>query len=89
MAGFYLAIGTSGNQFKNAPVVGRLMAELTGSCENGYDHDREPVKLTGPYTGHVLNAGFYFPPERTANGQQFLGGWLVLLFYIFPVFSFN
>jgi sarcosine oxidase subunit beta len=59
LSGFYLAIGTSGNQFKNAPVAGRLMAELIGSCENGYDHDREPVKLTGPYTGHVLNAGFY------------------------------
>ena len=59
LAGFYLAIGTSGNQFKNAPVVGRLMAELIDSCENGYDHDRKPLKLTGSYTGHVLNAGFY------------------------------
>ena len=59
LAGFYLAIGTSGNQFKNAPVVGRLMAELIDSCENGHDHDRKPVKLVGPYTGHVLNAGFY------------------------------
>ena len=27
-AGFYMAIGTSGNQFKNAGVVGRLMREL-------------------------------------------------------------
>jgi sarcosine oxidase subunit beta len=57
--GFYLAIGTSGNQFKNAPVVGRLMAELIESCENGHDHDREPVKIKGQYTGHVLNSGFY------------------------------
>ena len=24
--GFYVAIGTSGNQFKNAPVVGRFLA---------------------------------------------------------------
>ena len=59
LAGFYLAIGTSGNQFKTAPVVGRLMAELIEVCENGYDHDREPLELTGPYTGHALNAGFY------------------------------
>ena len=26
--GFYVAIGTSGNQYKNAPVVGAMMAEL-------------------------------------------------------------
>ena len=27
LPGFYMAVGTSGNQFKNAPVAGRLMAE--------------------------------------------------------------
>ena len=26
LPGYYMAIGTSGNQFKNAPVVGDLMA---------------------------------------------------------------
>ncbi len=57
--GFYMAIGTSGNQFKNAPVVGRLMAELIHECENGHDHDRDPVKIKGRYTGHVIDAGFY------------------------------
>ncbi len=57
--GFYMAIGTSGNQFKNAPVVGRLMAELIHACENGHDHDRDPVKIKGRYTGHVIDAGFY------------------------------
>ena len=59
LEGFYLAIGTSGNQFKNAPVVGRIMAELIDSCENGQDHDRDPVKITGKFTGHILSAGFY------------------------------
>jgi len=28
LPGFYLAIGTSGNQYKNAPEVGKMMAEL-------------------------------------------------------------
>ena len=28
LVGFYMAIGTSGNQFKNAGVAGRLMREL-------------------------------------------------------------
>jgi sarcosine oxidase subunit beta len=57
--GFYLAIGTSGNQFKNAPIVGHLMAELIDACESGRDHDQDPVKVIGPFTGQVLNTGFY------------------------------
>lgn len=43
--GFYLAVGTSGNQYKNGPVVGRLMAELIHSCEQGQDHDQDSVKV--------------------------------------------
>ena len=42
LPGFYMAIGTSGNQFKNAPVVGHLMAELIDGVEHGQDHDNEP-----------------------------------------------
>jgi sarcosine oxidase subunit beta len=41
--GYYMAIGTSGNQLKNAPVVGELMAELVEQCENGLDHDNNPL----------------------------------------------
>jgi sarcosine oxidase subunit beta len=59
LPGFYLAIGTSGNQFKNAPMVGRLMAEIIRACEAGHDHDRDPVQIVAPYTGVTLNAGFY------------------------------
>jgi sarcosine oxidase, subunit beta len=57
--GFYMAVGTSGNQFKNAPVVGLLMAELIDACEKGQDHDANPVQVKVPYTGVVLDAGFY------------------------------
>jgi glycine/D-amino acid oxidase-like deaminating enzyme len=57
--GFYMAVGTSGNQFKNAPVVGHLMAELIDACEKGQDHDANPVQVKVPYTGVVLDAGFY------------------------------
>ena len=57
--GFYMAVGTSGNQFKNAPVVGLLMAELIDACEKGQDHDSIPVQVKVPYTGVVLDAGFY------------------------------
>ncbi|MFQ5410058.1 MAG: NAD(P)/FAD-dependent oxidoreductase, partial [Anaerolineales bacterium] len=59
LGGFYMAIGTSGNQFKNAPVAGHCMAELIDSVEQGQDHDRDPVQVKLPYTGNVLNMGFY------------------------------
>ena len=57
--GFYMAVGTSGNQYKNGPVVGRMMAALIDACENGQDHDTDPVKFQAPYTRRELNLGFY------------------------------
>ncbi|MFO7988940.1 MAG: NAD(P)/FAD-dependent oxidoreductase, partial [Thermodesulfobacteriota bacterium] len=57
--GYYMAVGTSGNQFKNAPVVGYLMAELIQAVENGHDHDKDPVHFTMKYTKRPCNIGFY------------------------------
>jgi len=57
--GFYMAIGTSGNQFKNAPVAGAMMAELISRCEEGHDHDAEPVRFTMVHTGREVDLGFY------------------------------
>ena len=59
LPGFYMAVGTSGNQYKNAPVVGRLMAELIAACESGHDHDRDPVSFTMNYTRRTCNIGFF------------------------------
>ena len=59
LPGFYLAVGTSGNQFKNAAGVGHLMATLIDAVEKGRNHDHDPVQVKMPYTGVVLNAGFY------------------------------
>ena len=59
LPGYYMACGTSGNQFKNAPLAGVLMAELIAACEAGHDHDREPVKVTGRYTGFPIDLGFF------------------------------
>jgi glycine/D-amino acid oxidase-like deaminating enzyme len=53
--GFFVAIGTSGNQFKNAPLVGRIMATLVEGAGEGRDHDREPVTMTLPRTGHTID----------------------------------
>ena len=59
LPGYYMAIGSSGNQFKNAAPAGYLMAELIDACEQGHDHDREPVQVKCRYISHTLNAGFY------------------------------
>lgn len=59
LGGFYVAIGTSGNQFKNAPVVGPLMAHLIEVCEAGHDHDRDPVVFDLVRTAQRIDLGFY------------------------------
>lgn len=66
LPGFYMAIGSSGNQFKNAPVAGLVMARLIESCERGRDHDVDPVQVALPYTGLALDLGF-FSRNRTVN----------------------
>ncbi len=57
--GFYMAIGTSGNQFKNAPVAGAMMAELILACEGGHDHDADPVQFDLTQIGRAIDVGFY------------------------------
>jgi glycine/D-amino acid oxidase-like deaminating enzyme len=59
LAGFYMAIGTSGHQFKNAGAVGALMAELISACEQGLDHDRRPLQHRMPHSGRMLDAGAF------------------------------
>ncbi|CAB4849458.1 unannotated protein [freshwater metagenome] len=49
--GYYVAIGTSGHGFKQAPFVGEIMARLIEQVEGGHDHDREPLVVKGSWTG--------------------------------------
>lgn len=59
LEGFFMAVGTSGNQFKNAAIAGHLMAELIVACQGGYDHDKAPLKVKAPYTGLTINLGSF------------------------------
>ncbi len=59
LGGFYMAVGSSGNQFKNAPVAGAMMAELIAACEAGHDHDSDPVRYACRYTDRRIDLGFY------------------------------
>ena len=59
LSGFYMAIGTSGNQYKNAPVAGVLMSELIEYCENGNDHDKTPLSVNLKHINTNISLAFY------------------------------
>ncbi|MGW6455165.1 NAD(P)/FAD-dependent oxidoreductase [Streptomyces sp. NPDC055078] len=64
--GFYVAIGTSGNQFKNAPLVGAVLSTIIEHVERGADHDTTPARLTAPYSGLTIDLGA-FSRRRTVD----------------------
>jgi len=64
--GFYVAIGTSGNQFKNAPGAGLIMAHLITQVEKGADHDSAPVVYQCTKSKSVINLGT-FSRKRARN----------------------
>jgi sarcosine oxidase subunit beta len=58
--GFYMAIGTSGNQYKNAPLAGMMMAALIDEVQNhNRDHDNHPLQFKLPKTGITIDASFF------------------------------
>ena len=68
LLGYYMAIGTSGNQFKNAGVAGALMGELIERSENDKSWDSDegwefPLKKTG----NVVNAGNFSRKRNVLN----------------------
>ena len=58
LPGFYMAVGTSGNQFKNAPVVAMMMAALVDYVESGNDHDSAPLQYRLPNMDFTLDMRF-------------------------------
>jgi sarcosine oxidase subunit beta len=73
--GYFTAIGTSGNQFKNAPLVGQLMGHLIDSVMNGADHDRTPLQFRLPATGRAVELGAFsrLRPINRASSFSVLG----------------
>ncbi len=69
LPGFYMACGTSGNQYKNAPIAGKLMCALIAYCENGADHDTTPLQFTLPHLQRDINVGFY-SRKRPINSES-------------------
>ncbi|HSS67889.1 MAG TPA: FAD-dependent oxidoreductase, partial [Nocardioidaceae bacterium] len=67
--GYYVAMGTSGNQFKNAPLVGGFIAALVDAVENGHDHDVDPVPYKCDHTGQTVNLGV-FSRKRAVKAES-------------------
>ncbi len=65
--GFFMACGTSGNQFKNAPMVGIFLLALVEAHEAGQDHDVDPVRVTGKLTGREINLGAFSRLREKSN----------------------
>ncbi|MHA1554921.1 MAG: NAD(P)/FAD-dependent oxidoreductase [Alphaproteobacteria bacterium] len=57
--GFYLAIGTSGNQFKNAPIIGDIMVAIILAGHGGIDHDATPQLLGLAHLNRSVDLSFY------------------------------
>ena len=70
--GYYVAIGTSGHGFKQAPFVGELMANLVRACEAGHPHDSDPLQVSASWTGNTVDLG-HFSRLRTVDAQAAMG----------------
>ena len=71
LPGFYMACGSSGNQYKNAPIAGKMMAALISYCEGGADHDSVPFQFELPYLKRPIDAGFYSRKRKINNESSF------------------
>ena len=69
--GFYAAIGTSGNQFKNSHIAAYCMVQLIEAVEAGQDHDAEPVKVKMPYTGLEMDMGAFSRNREINRASSF------------------
>jgi len=59
LPGFYVAIGTSGNQFKNCHIAAYCLTKLIEAVESGHDHDTDPVRVKMPHTGLELDMSVF------------------------------
>ena len=68
--GYYMAMGSSGNQFKNAGAIGPMFADLVEKVENGYNHDFNSVKHKLKYTEGEIDMKIFSrlrEPMKTAT----------------------
>lgn len=73
LPGYYMAIGTSGNQFKCAGPAGRLMKEIIEAAESGRDLDADPLHFKlQKIPGSINSAVFSRRREINATSNSVL-----------------
>ena len=74
LPGWFMACGTSGNQFKNAPIAGQFMRALVDAADAGIDHDVDPVSFTGALTGQPIHlSSFSRRRDRASTSGTVMG----------------
>jgi len=71
LPGFFMACGTSGNQYKNAPVAGKIMAALVQAEDAGQDHDKEPVQFNLENAKYTLSLDCYSRKRKINSESSF------------------
>ncbi len=71
LPGFYMACGTSGNQYKNAPVAGKIMASIIAAEQNGQNHDNEPVQFELKHIKRSISLDFFSRNREINQNSSF------------------
>jgi sarcosine oxidase subunit beta len=66
ISGLFVAMGTSGNQFKTAPVVGELLRQIIELELDGIDHTSVPLK--SPLSGNTFQSAQFSRLRLPASG---------------------
>jgi sarcosine oxidase subunit beta len=69
--GFYVAIGTSGNQFKNSHIAAYCLTKLIQSVEGGQDHDSDPGTVDMPHTGLTIDMSAFSRNRESNQASSF------------------
>lgn len=81
LKGYYQAIGTSGNQFKNAGIIGKIVERIITDNENGINTDQQPsqMKLENLFAAdksddlNFLNLGHFSRLRELTPGGNVMG----------------
>jgi len=71
LPGFFMACGTSGNQYKNAPVAGKIMASLVQAADAGQNHDEDPVQFKLENINYNLSLDAYSRNRKINEESSF------------------
>jgi glycine/D-amino acid oxidase-like deaminating enzyme len=74
LLGFFMACGTSGNQFKNAPIAGQFMRDIVDATMSGHDHDADPLQFRGAFTGQLIDLSAFSRKREPANTSHTVMG---------------